>query len=96
MNIKEMRQLPDDELRAEIDKARDKVFRMRFQGKGKDLENPGLLGTLKRDIARFETVLSERRIRNAARAAAGAAQERATPKTAPTSGVASAKGEGES
>jgi large subunit ribosomal protein L29 len=101
MNIKEMRQLPDDELRSEIDKARDKVFRMRFQGKGKDLENPGLLGTLKKDIARLETVLSERRIRNAARAAAAADSVSKTAvstaaETAPRGGDASAKGEGES
>lgn len=101
MNIKEMRQLPDDELRTEIEKARDKVFRMRFQGKGKDLENPGLLNSLKKDIARFETVLSERRIRNAARAAAlKASDERGGAATAaeatPSSGGASAKGEGDS
>lgn len=60
MNIKEMRDLPDEELRKEIDKARDKIFRMRFQGKGKDLENPGLLKLLKKDIARLSTVLHER------------------------------------
>lgn len=60
MNIKEMRQLPDDELRTEIEKTREKVFRMRFQGKGKDLENSGHLRAMKKDIARMHTVLAER------------------------------------
>ncbi len=62
MEIKELRQLPDDELRSEIEKAREKIFRMRFQGKGKDLENPGLFRVLRKDIARMNTVLSERRV----------------------------------
>ena len=58
MNIKEMRELPSEELLSEIEKAREKIFRMRFQGKGKDLENPGLLKSLKKDVARLYTVLS--------------------------------------
>ena len=69
MNIKEMRQLPDEELRTEIDKARDKVFRMRFHGKGKDLENPGQLKKMKKDIARMHTVLKERMSKRAVAAA---------------------------
>ena len=58
--IKEIRALPNEELHSEIEKIRDKVFKMRFQGKGKDLENPGQLQALKRDIARMYTVMSER------------------------------------
>ena len=91
MNIKDMRQLPDEELRAEMEKTRDKVFRMRFQGRGKDLENPGLLGALKKDVARLETVLSERRLRVAERAATAAN----APATVPEAAEASAKGEGD-
>jgi large subunit ribosomal protein L29 len=71
MNIKEMRQLPTEELVNEIEKTREKVFRMRFQGKGQDVENPGQLRGLRKDIARLNTVLSERKVR--ARAAKGAA-----------------------
>ncbi len=58
--IKEIRALPNEELHREITKIRDKVFKMRFQGKGKDLENPGQMRALKRDIARMYTVLCER------------------------------------
>jgi len=60
MTVKEMRQLPDEELQEEILKANEKVFKMRFQGKGKDLENPGQLQAFKKDIARMRTVMRER------------------------------------
>lgn len=58
--IKEIRALPSEELDVEIQKIRDKVFKMRFQGKGKDLENSGQLKASRKDIARIHTVLSER------------------------------------
>ena len=61
MNIKEMREMPTEELLSEIEKTREKIFRMRFQAKGKDLENPGLLKSLKKDIARMYTVLNQRK-----------------------------------
>ena len=66
MNIKEMRELPSEEILTEIEKFREKIFRMRFQGKGKDIENPGLLQSHKKDIARLNTVLTERRTLSAA------------------------------
>lgn len=79
MDVKEMRQLPDEELQKEIDAAREKLFRMRFRGKGKDVENPGALRQLRKDIARMYTILSERRIARAAarRARKGAEEARA-------------------
>ena len=69
MKSKEIRELPNEDLRAQIEKAREKAFRMKFQAKGKDLENPGQLKALRKDIARFYTILREREI--AARAAKG-------------------------
>ncbi len=95
MNIKEMRQLPDEELVLEIEKARDKVFRMRFQGKGKDLENPGQLQALKKDIARMFTVLNQPE-RKARSRGAPAAPPRVVPPAQAAPGKESAKGEGES
>jgi large subunit ribosomal protein L29 len=68
MKAKEIRDLPAAEIRSEIMKAHEKIFQMRFQAKGKDLENPGLLRGLKKDVARMSTVLREREV---ARAAAG-------------------------
>ena len=61
MTIQEMRELPNSELEKEIEKTRDKVFKMRFQGKGKDLENPGEYKALRKEIARINTILRERR-----------------------------------
>ena len=55
-----MRELPNEELKSEIVKAREKVFKMRFQGKGKDLENPGEYKALRKAIARLHTILRER------------------------------------
>jgi large subunit ribosomal protein L29 len=60
MDLKEMRELPNEELQSEIVKAREKVFKMRFQGKGKDLENPGEYKALRKAIARLHTILRER------------------------------------
>ncbi len=74
MNIKEIRTLPDDEIGSEIEKARAKIFKMRFQGKGENVENSGSLTTLRRHIARLQTVLKERNTSRAA-AAAGAGKE---------------------
>ena len=62
MKIKEIRTLPVDEIGAEIEKAQAKVFKMRFQGKGQDVESPGSLRTLRRHIARLNTVLREREL----------------------------------
>lgn len=94
MNIKEMRQLPDEELLLEIEKARDKVFRMRFQGKGKDLENPGQLKALKKDIARMFTVLNQPERKARSRGAA-AAPRKVVPPAQEAPGKESGKGEGE-
>jgi large subunit ribosomal protein L29 len=85
MDLKEMRELPNEELRSEIEKARERVFKMRFQGKGKDLENPGEYKALRKTIARLHTVLGERGAKAAP--APGAARPR-------TGGGARGTGEG--
>ena len=60
MQIKEIRDLPSQEIESELEKTREKLFRLRFQAKGKDVENPGAIRNMKRDVARMLTVLSER------------------------------------
>jgi large subunit ribosomal protein L29 len=65
MTAKEIRELASDEITSEIVKAREKLFRMRFQAKGKDVESPGVMKNLKRDIARYETVLRQRELAKA-------------------------------
>ena len=76
MNIKEIRTLPDDEIATEIDKARAKIFKTRFQGKGENVENSGSLTTLRRHIARLETVLKERKMTRAASAATAGKEQK--------------------
>jgi large subunit ribosomal protein L29 len=76
MKIKEIRTLTDDDIGSEIEKARAKIFKMRFQGKGENVENSGSITTLRRHIARLQTVIRERSMsRQAAAAAAGKEQK---------------------
>jgi len=60
MKASEMRDLQIQDLREEIEKSREKLFKMRFQAKGKDIENPGEMKNLRRTIARLLTVLRQR------------------------------------
>lgn len=60
MTITEMRELPAVELRSEITKTREKLWKLRFQARGEPVESPGALRKLKKDIARMMTVLREK------------------------------------
>jgi large subunit ribosomal protein L29 len=62
MTIKEIRELPSEEILNEVKKSQAKIFKLRFQGKGKDLENPGEYKMARKDIARMHTVLREREL----------------------------------
>ena len=57
--MSEMKELPAVELHSELEKARERLFKMRFQAKGKDMENPGAMRTTKKDIARYLTALRQ-------------------------------------
>jgi large subunit ribosomal protein L29 len=62
MEIEKIRNLSDDELKAEEIKAAEQLFRIRFAkslGKQEGLKN---LKTLKLDIARFKTIARQRQI----------------------------------
>ena len=62
MKIDEIRDMASDEIDKEIEKAREKLFRARFQAKGKDIDNPGELKRLRKRIARMKTVQRERKL----------------------------------
>jgi large subunit ribosomal protein L29 len=68
MKASEVRNLPDDELVAEIGRTRQKIFKMSFHAKGAPTENAGVLKNLRKDIARMLTVLREREIERGRRA----------------------------
>jgi large subunit ribosomal protein L29 len=62
MNIADIRELSDDELRDQISQAKEELFRLRFRGATQELESPALLKSLRRDIARMKTILRQREL----------------------------------
>ena len=62
MKIVEVRTLTDSELVSKKKEARQEYFNLRLQQTTGALEKPSRLGELRKDVAKFETVLSERRL----------------------------------
>ena len=60
MKASEIRDLTVDEIQARIEGFQEEIFRLRFRAATQEIENPMLLRTLRRDIARLKTVLAER------------------------------------
>ena len=60
MKIKEIRELSVKELGDRKHELKDEIFRMRLQQQGGQLEKPSQFPTLRREIARIETVLTEK------------------------------------
>ncbi|HYJ60177.1 MAG TPA: 50S ribosomal protein L29 [Actinomycetota bacterium] len=73
----ELRELPDEELIARMDSAKEELFNLRFQVATGQLENTARLKDLRHDVARIATVLREREIEREldAIASAGTAEE---------------------
>jgi large subunit ribosomal protein L29 len=61
MKAKEIRNFTDDELRAKAQDARGELFNLRMQQVAGSLEKPSRMRAVRKDLARVETVLSERR-----------------------------------
>ena len=62
MKPKEWRDLGKDEVAAKADQLRRELFTARIRKETGQLENTAKLGTLRRDIARAETILRERQV----------------------------------
>jgi large subunit ribosomal protein L29 len=62
MKIMEVRNLTDSELVTKKKEARQEHFNLRLQQTTGALEKPSRLGELRKDVAKLETVLSERRL----------------------------------
>jgi len=56
----EIRDLTDAEIRDRIGQIREELFRLRFRAATQPLENPALVRSLRRDMARLHTILRER------------------------------------
>ena len=60
MKPAEIRELPTEEMRRELDKKRRELFNLRFQHATEQMERPAELRKIRKDIARMLTVLNER------------------------------------
>jgi large subunit ribosomal protein L29 len=58
---KDLRDLSDEELGAKVRELRDELFGARVKHATGQLENTAKLRTLRRDVARVETILAQRR-----------------------------------
>ena len=65
MKTEEIRDLADADIEQKIEEAQEELFRLRFRSATQPLENPVLLRTLRRDIARMKTILRERELEQA-------------------------------
>jgi large subunit ribosomal protein L29 len=60
MRSSELRELPDEELRARLDSSKEELFNLRFQLATGQLDNPMRIKAVRHDIARLLTELTER------------------------------------
>lgn len=60
MKPNDLRQLSDDEIKAELERLRRHLFDLRSQSVTEKLEDPSMLGKTRRDIARILTVRRQR------------------------------------
>jgi large subunit ribosomal protein L29 len=59
MKADEIRGLSADDIRARLAELEEERFRLRFRGATEPLSNPLRLRSIRRDIARLQTVLAE-------------------------------------
>lgn len=63
MNFTDLKQKTEDELKAELVKLKKEQFNLRFQKSSGQLENSSKIMSVRRDIARILTALSEQKRR---------------------------------
>ncbi len=66
MKANELRSLSDKELNEKLAELKSELFNLRFQLAINQLDNPGRIKSVKRDIARVKTVIRANEIKNAA------------------------------
>ena len=64
MNVKEIRDLSDDELKEEVTSLKEELYNLRFQQATGALENPARIKDTRKTIARIYTVMTERAAAN--------------------------------
>ncbi|MDD5011812.1 MAG: 50S ribosomal protein L29 [Phycisphaerae bacterium] len=61
MKISEIREMRPDERQIELEKLEKSLFNLRTRAETEKLENTQLLKNMKRDIARFKTIINQSR-----------------------------------
>jgi large subunit ribosomal protein L29 len=61
-NLEKLRDLPDDELRAQLATTRDELFRLQLGQYTNQVTSTALLTSKRRDIARIQTILRSREL----------------------------------
>lgn len=62
MKAEDIREWDDVEITARLRELREEQFKLRFNSSLMDIENPALIGQIRRDIARLKTILREREL----------------------------------
>jgi len=62
MKADDIREWDDAEIEVRLGELREEQFKLRFSSSMMQLENPALLGQVRRDIARLRTILRERQL----------------------------------
>jgi len=65
MKAKEVREMTNDELASKLVSLKEELFNLRFRHATGQLENPNVIGGVKKDIARVKTEIREREIKKA-------------------------------
>ena len=65
MNATEMRELTVDDLQARVKDLDDQIFRLRIQKSMGQLEAPGKVREVRRDLARLKTIIREKELQAA-------------------------------
>ena len=72
MDIKQIREKSVDELERVERELYDRLFKLRFQLATNQIENPGQIGLVRKELARVKTIINEK-LRLAPKAGSGAA-----------------------
>ena len=60
MRADEIREMSADDIKARVSELEEERFRLRFRSASEPLENPLRLRSLRRDIARLKTILTQK------------------------------------
>jgi large subunit ribosomal protein L29 len=62
MKAEEIREWENSEIEARMGELKQELFRLKFKSATQQLENPRLINSIRRDIARLNTILREREL----------------------------------